>query len=131
MIPSAVRSKLYIDHIVLTISNLEKTKAFYSKILGDPDYQTEHSIVYFISDTKLFLGLPNGTLPEGDKFDPNRIGLEHLAIGVSTLDDLKEIDRTLEETFIENSGIHIDKHSQKEKIWLDDPDGIRLEFFIR
>jgi glyoxylase I family protein len=30
-----------------------------------------------------------------------------------------------------HSGINIDSHSQREKIWLNDPDGIRLEFFLR
>jgi len=131
MILAAIKSKLYVDHIVLTVSNIERTKDFYSKILGDPDYLDEHSIMYYLGETKLFLVLPYGILPKDDKFDPNRIGLEHLSIGVVTLDDLKEIERTLDKNSIKNSSIHIDKHSGKEKIWLDDPDGIRLEFFIR
>jgi hypothetical protein len=29
-----------------------------------------------------------------------------------------------------HSGIHIDSNSQREKIWLNDPDKIRIEFFI-
>lgn len=31
---------------------------------------------------------------------------------------------------IVHSGIHIDSHSKREKIWLNDPDKIRIEFFI-
>ncbi|MBL4653121.1 MAG: VOC family protein [Flavobacteriales bacterium] len=131
MISTDIKSKLYIDHIVLTVSNIERTKSFYSKILGDPDHQGENSIMYHVGGTKLFLVLPYGTLPKDDMFDANRIGLEHLAIGVRTLNDLKEIETTLDKNSIKNSGIHIDKHSDKEKIWLDDSDGIRLEFFIR
>jgi len=131
MIPTPIKSKLYIDHIVLTVSNIEKTKDFYAKILGEPNYQGKDSIMYHIGETKLFLALPYGMLPQNDEFDPNRIGLEHFAIGVQTIDDLKEIESILTKASIKNSGIHIDKHSKKEKIWLDDPDGIRIEFFIR
>jgi len=31
----------------------------------------------------------------------------------------------------ENSGIILDKYKQREYIWLDDPDGIRQEFYLR
>jgi len=54
-----------------------------------------------------------------------------LAFGVQTAEQLQQIQTTLDDSSIKNSGIHIDKHSSKEKIWLDDPDGIRLEFYIR
>ncbi|PCH66731.1 MAG: hypothetical protein COC01_07400 [Bacteroidetes bacterium] len=131
MIPNGIKSELYIDHIVLTVSNIERTRDFYIKIFGDTVHYDKHSIMYYVGETKLFLVLPCGTLPKDDKFDPNRIGLEHFAFGVLTLSDLKEIETTLDKNSIKNSGIHIDKHSDKEKIWLDDPDGIRLEFFIR
>lgn len=87
--------------------------------------------MYHIGETKLFFVLPYGSLAKDDKFNPNRIGLEHFAIGIRSLEDLKEISEQLEKNEIKNSGIHIDKHSGKEKIWLNDPDGIRVEFFIR
>ena len=75
--------------------------------------------------------MPYAKLPKGDKFNPNRIGLEHIAIGVSELSILRKIENILNYVRIKHSGIHIDKHSKKEKIWLNDPDGIRVEFFIR
>jgi len=131
MIHSDIKSQLYIDHIVLTVSDIIRTKNFYSKIFGSPDHQDEYSIMYSVGETRLFFALSYGELQRGDKFSPNRIGLEHLAIGVRTLDDLKEIESALNKNDTKNSGIHIDKHSNKEKIWLNDPDGIRIEFYIR
>ncbi len=131
MIPAGIRKKLYVDHIVLTISDLNRTKSFYSKIFGKADREDDDAILYYIGETKLFFGLPYGVMPKDDKFNADRIGLEHLAIGVRTLEDLREIERTLNSHEIRNSQIHIDKHSGKEKIWFNDPDGIRLEFFIR
>lgn len=131
MFSAKLKQKLYFDHIVLTVGNIIRTTEFYSKILGDPDYKDKSSIMYHIGLSKLFFTLPDNTLLTNDKFDANRIGLEHIAIGIQTLDDLMEIGKTLERYSIKNSGIHIDKHSSMEKIWLDDPDGIRLEFYIR
>lgn len=131
MISADIKRKLYIDHIVITIGDIKRTKKFYSKILGDPDYSNQSSIMYHIGQTKLFFALPYVISPVNNIFDANRIGLEHFALGIQTLDDLKEIKKILDKNFIKNSGIHIDKHSGKEKIWLDDPDGIRLEFYIR
>lgn len=122
---------LFIEHIVLVVKNLKRSKEFYSKIFGNPEYSDEYSFMFRIGETKLFLCLPYGKLPKNDRFNPNRIGLEHLAFGVRSLRKLKEIEQHLDKQKIKHSGIHIDKHSKKEKIWLDDPDGIRLEFFLR
>jgi len=129
MIPLQLAQKLFIDHIVLVISNIRRTKEFYSNVFGEPSYQDEASAMYQIGPTRLFLTLPHGTLPTADTFSPNRIGLEHFAIAIETIDDLKEIEKILNAGSIKHSGIHIDSHSHKEKIWLDDPDKIRIEFF--
>lgn len=131
MIGAYIKEKLYIDHIVLTITDIGRTLDFYSKIMGKPDYKNDFSIMYEMGRTKLFFSLPYDELPPGDKFNANRIGLEHLAIGIQTLDDLKEIEKCLDQNLIKHSGIHTDKDSLREKIWLDDPDKIRLEFYIR
>ena len=86
-----------------------------------------------IAIRKIFFVLPYNTefTKRGDRFNPSRVGLEHLAFGVSSLNELKKINQLLTDNSITHSGIHIDKHSQKEKIWLNDPDGIRIEFFLR
>lgn len=131
MIEPTNTQKLYIDHIVLTVSDIANTTEFYENVLGTPELKGKHSIMYSIGSTQLFFCLPYGQLPKGDKFSANRIGLEHLAIGVENLHDLHDIEKKLNRSAIKHSGVHIDKHSKKEKIWLDDPDGIRIEFYIR
>jgi glyoxylase I family protein len=123
-------SRLFIDHLVLVVTDIGRTREFYSKIFGDPAYQNERSLVYSIGRTRLFLVLPHGELPAGDVFTPNRIGLEHFAIGIGSVEDLREVGRVLDAGAIVHSGIHIDSHSKREKIWLNDPDKIRIEFFI-
>ena len=124
---------LTIDHLVLTVSNIERTKEFYTKIFGKAEFTDEDSIMYIINNTKLFFVLPYNTefIERGDRFNPSRVGLEHLAFGVSSLDELIKINQLLTDSSITHSGIHIDNHSNSEKIWLNDPDGIRVEFFLR
>jgi len=128
MIPTSLASRLYIDHLVLTIQDIQRTSTFYSKIFGEPAYLGETSVMYNVGPTRLFLNVSRGALPN-DRFDPKRIGLEHFAIAIANVEDLKEIEKALNKGSITHSGIHIDSHSGKEKIWLDDPDKIRIEFF--
>ena len=131
MLPTSITTRLFIDHLVLTIQDINRSATFYSAIFGEPAYRNEAEVMYHIGPTRLFLMLPHGEPLPNDRFDPKRIGLEHFAIGITSLEDLKEIEKVLDKASITHSGIHIDKHSGKEKIWLDDPDKIRVEFFIR
>jgi len=120
----------FIDHIVLTTSNVKRAERFYSSFLGKPLSQDKYSVCYKIGETKLFIALPYHPR-KSDKFNANRIGLEHLAFGVRTLAELKQFDKKLTNANIKHSEIKIDKYGKKPYIWLDDPDGIRLEFYIR
>jgi catechol-2,3-dioxygenase len=131
MLPTSITTSLFIDHLVLTIQDIRRSAAFYSTIFGEPAFRNEGSVMYDVGPTRLFLTLPHGTPLPNDRFDPKRIGLEHFAIGIASVEDLKEIEKVLNKGSITHSGIHIDSHSGKEKIWLDDPDKIRVEFFIR
>jgi glyoxylase I family protein len=130
MLPTSTTARLFIDHIVLTIGDINRSAEFYSKIFGEPAYRNEGSVMYMIGPTRLFLILPRVPALPNDTFNPKRIGLEHFAIGITTIEDLKEIEKALDKGSIKHSGIHIDNHSGKEKIWLDDPDKIRVEFFM-
>ena len=120
----------FVDHIVLMVSNVKKSKEFYSKFLGREIQENKESVAFQVGDTKLFLGLPYKWI-KNNKFDKNRIGLNHLAFGVRTLEELKKFEKILNDSKIKNSGIQIDKYGKKEFIWFNDPDGIRLEFYLR
>ncbi len=117
---------LHIDHIVLIVKDIERTTHFYSSFLGDPLEISNDQVAYQIGDTKLFFGLPYSGYSHYDK---DGIGLNHLAFGVHTLDELKECETLLSTKGIKNSDITIDPFGNKEFIWFDDPDGYRLEFY--
>jgi glyoxylase I family protein len=64
-------------------------------------------------------------------YDNGTIGLNHFALGVRTLEELEKIESQLDAAGIAHSGIQLDPYGSKEFIWMDDPDGLRLEFYLR
>ncbi len=118
----------FIDHIVLIIKNVQETEKFYTNFLGKPEHIGEDSVSYKIGETKIFFGLP---YKEWATFDKDMTGLNHLAFGVRSTEELKEFENALNQANIKNSGIQIDKYGNKEFIWFDDPNGYRLEFYNR
>jgi catechol-2,3-dioxygenase len=120
---------LYIDHLVYRVHNLATTETFYRAIFGDPLFQNQDAVMYQAGDTKLFFT----TSPRSDSepYDKEQPGLNHLAFGVREPRQLREILAHLDNAKLKHSGIQIDSHGNKEYIWLNDPNGFRLEFYCR
>ena len=85
--------------------------------------------MYRMGDTRLFFT----TSLEGlaGTYDKETIGLNHIAFGVRSLTELQTIQTQLNSARITHSGIQLDQYGLKEFIWLDDPDGLRIEFYLR
>jgi len=130
MISKTLKNSIGIHHIVFTVVDILETEKFYSKIFGAPDRVDGAKIVYTVGLTLLIFMQKSTPNPVIKKFDPTVIGLEHFAIGLKNLDELQQVGEVLTENQILNSGIHIDSHSKREKIWLNDPSNIRVEFFL-
>ncbi|MSU45356.1 MAG: hypothetical protein EXS47_01875 [Candidatus Zambryskibacteria bacterium] len=99
----------FLDHIVIIVKDLKKTKDFYSHFLGEPKEKYDDSISYQIGDTKIFFGLPYGEWQDTDK---DKSGLNHLALGVRTLEELNQFEKLLNDSGIKNSGITVEKDSK-------------------
>lgn len=117
-----------IDHIVISVKDLKRSTDFYSVFLGEA-LISELDASWKIGNTKLFLTSP---YREGAKdFDKHNIGLNHFAFRVGSLDELQSYEKKLDDAKIVHSGVKVDPYGGKEFIWFDDPDQIRLEFYIR
>lgn len=121
---------MFVDHLVFIVKDVDRTEAFYTKILGEPIRKDYDSVVYRVGDTKLFFRLPHDNKPYG-VYDKDACGLNHIAFGVEDMQELEQRRELLDKAAIRHSGIRRDEKSGKDYIWLDDPDGLRVEFYLR
>ena len=85
--------------------------------------------MYTVGDTRLFFTCSDQSRQES--YEKENVGLNHIAFGVRTLGELQVIQTELNSIGISHSGIRLDQYGLREFIWLDDPDGIRIEFYLR
>ncbi|HXW93074.1 MAG TPA: VOC family protein [Terriglobales bacterium] len=119
----------FVDHLVWRVRDLSLTERFYAALLGAPDHRASDSIMYQVGDTRLFFTRCHEQTAA--TYDKERVGLNHFALGVRTLGELTRIQTQLDTAGIAHSGIKIDSYGGKQFVWMDDPDGLRVEFYLR
>ncbi len=120
-----------LDHIALRVTNLTRSKAFYTETLGF-EVAVDIPTLVLVTGYGIQLGMrgDEAQTAQGDRFDPYRVGLDHLALAVpdrSALDRLKE---TLDAAGVRHNGIQENSLSHAPYISFYDPDGIAWEFYI-
>lgn len=118
----------FVDHLVFRVADIGRTERFYTALLGPP-LKEEDYVMYMAGDTRLFFARSAESLQE--PYDKEKIGLNHIAFGVRTLEELRTIQAQLDVCGISHSGIKLWQEGPTQFIWLDDPDGIRIEFWLR
>jgi glyoxylase I family protein len=118
----------FVDHLVFRVAEIERTERFYSALLGQP-LKEEDYLMYMAGDTRLFF--TSSAASRQGTYDKEKIGLNHIAFGVRTLKELQTIQAQLNSSGIVHSGIKLWQDGVTEYIWLDDPDGMRIEFWLR
>jgi catechol 2,3-dioxygenase-like lactoylglutathione lyase family enzyme len=113
------------------VTDLQRAKRFYTESLGFA-LAGEGERHCFVTVGGAFFALLAGTdqTPPNDRFDPFRVGLDHLALSVaaSALPELKE---RLDAANVPNNGIEHDERSGADSITFYDPDGTAWEFYAR
>jgi glyoxylase I family protein len=118
----------FVDHLVFRVAEIERTERFYSALLGPP-LKAEGYVMYMAGDTRLFF--TRSVESRQEKYEKEKIGLNHIAFGVRTLQELQTIQAQLDSSGISHSRIKLWQDGLTEYIWLDDPDGMRVEFWLR
>ena len=121
-----------LHHIAIICSDYEKSKHFYTEILGfkivqeiyrqeRQSYKLDLSLngIYLI---ELF-SFPN---PPGRPSKPEATGLRHLAFGVENIDNCIDI---LNEKNVETEPIRIDEFTNKKFTFFSDPDNLPIELY--
>jgi glyoxylase I family protein len=120
-----------ITHVAVTVTDLGASEAWYTEVLGvkpvlDEDTGPFRHVVYLVGNTLLGLhGFPD--LVSTEPFNERRPGLDHIAFGVASRDELAEWADRLDELGVAHGGI-VDA-SYGHGLSFRDPDNIALELF--
>ena len=117
----------FVDHLVFRVSDIDRTSSFYSALLGEP-YRTNDYAMWSVGNTLLFFTKATG---HPHPYDKEKVGLNHIALGVRSIDELRTAESQLSAASIAHSGIKLWQDGVTPYIWLDDPDGIRVEYWLR
>ena len=120
-----------IAHVAVTVSDLERSKEWYARVLGwDPIMQGEGDGVRFSVGTiagPSLLGLRQYDDSSGADFDPLRVGLDHLAFDGGTADNLRKWEQRFEEFGLSYTPTQETPYGHV--LNFKDPDGIALEIY--
>ena len=129
-----------IHHLRLTVTDIQRSRQFYTSLLGfqvavespppgDPSEAEAFRILFggvVMIRGDLLMGL-RPMAPEGDRFDPDRVGLDHLSFGVASRGDLEQAVRLFDERGVPHGDITRLPSFGIDVLPFEDPDGIQLE----
>jgi catechol 2,3-dioxygenase-like lactoylglutathione lyase family enzyme len=117
-------------HYALTVSNLERSTAWYERLFESPPtgvMQGDNFRAALWSEP-MFAIHENERQREGDVFDEFRIGLDHIAFRCASREELESWPARLDALGIEHGEI-LDR-PYGSGLAFRDPDNIQLEFFL-
>jgi glyoxylase I family protein len=124
-----------LDHITLTVSDLERSRKFYSEILGftttDVNYDAGNIVLGFcfvVGGVSIWF-LKHEAMPARDIFSETRTGLDHLSFRATNDVELKAPADKLLAAGVNTKGMETFVSGNKY-IALRDPDNIQLEFWL-
>lgn len=119
-----------VHHQRLTVSDIERSVDFYTRVVGFRLLrQREAARVLGAGSILLVLAPPPHQATPGDRFDPNRIGLDHLCFSLPTWSDLAAMAEQLTAAGVAHSGVKdLGPEFGFGTLTFEDPDGIQLEF---
>jgi len=121
-----------IHHAAIICSDYERSKRFYTEVLGLPVVREVHRKER--NSYKLDLALPDGGQIELFSFPdppprpsyPEARGLRHLAFTVA---DVEDAVRRLSSRGVQVEPVRVDEHTGRRFTFFADPDGLPLELY--
>ena len=128
-------------HIRLTVTDVARSRAFYTEVFGfqvaldappedDPGGVVEDTLQggVVLTNAGVLIGLrPVDAAHAGDRFDPFRVGLDHLSFSVASRADLDTAVAVFEERGVEHGPIRELPLLGAAFLAAFDPDGIAVE----
>jgi glyoxylase I family protein len=119
-----------LSHLGLRVTNLARAKRFYVDTLGCQLVRETDGVV-LINAYGVLIGLQGADSysSSDDRFDPFRVGLDHLALVVKDASVLEDLKRELDAAGVRNHGVEVDPETHDTYISFYDPDGIAWELY--
>jgi len=129
-----------IHHLRLTVTDLARSREFYTELLGfqvavespppgDPAADEAFKILFggiVMIRGNLLMGL-RPMAPASDRFDPDRVGLDHLSFGVASRAELDQAAALFDERGVPRGEITTLPSFGIDVLPFEDPDGMQLE----
>jgi len=127
-------------HVRLTVTDIARSRAFYDDLFAFPvaveapanaDEATRESLAFLYGGVIYHVGSSlfglRPVAPRTDRFDENRVGLDHLSFSVGSRAELEAAATVLDDRGISHGGIK--DIGSGFILEFRDPDGIALELF--
>ena len=120
-----------LSHLALRVTDLARVKRFYAETLGFPVVLEQGDLV-LVNAHGVLLGMRGGNpaTAQGDRFDPYRVGIDHLALAVADPAALDGLARQLDAAGVRHNGVEDDPTTGGRYISFYDPDGIAWELYF-
>jgi glyoxylase I family protein len=131
-------------HMRLTVTDVERSKKFYTELLGlqvaadgppPPGHEHHEELVdglqggVVLTNGAMLIGLrPTDAAHAGDRFDPFRVGLDHVSFALDTRGELDAKVAELDSLGIDHGPVRVLESFGLAFLAFFDPDGIALEF---
>jgi glyoxylase I family protein len=120
-----------VHHVALRVTDLARAKHFYTETLGFPVIAEVPGLVLFLAGgTPFGLRAPSEQTPAGDRFNPHRVGIDHIALACTEESELERVAAALAEAGVENTGAKLDEMLGKRYVAFKDPDRIAWELYM-
>lgn len=111
-------------HIHVAVEQLEGSIRFYSELFGaEPHLRRQDYAKWMVEDPRVNFAISSRGAPAG---------IEHLGIQVEDRDELAEVHERLNraEAPVFDEGKTVCCYAKSEKIWIEDPQGVKWETFL-
>jgi glyoxylase I family protein len=122
-----------LNHVVLTVSNTERSRAFYGDLFGFPitvmEKDPDQSFLFTCVGVQFYF-FPSHQPSPNDRFSEFRIGLDHLSFSAPSMEDLQEFADKLIAAGVDTKGVEQFGPTGNWYVAFRDPDNIQLEYWL-
>jgi glyoxylase I family protein len=119
-----------LSHIGLRVTDVARAKQFYVDTLGSQLVREIDGAVLINMYGMLFALYGDGSHSASrERFDPFRVGLDHIALAIEDPNILENLKQELDAAGVRNNGVEVDPETHDKYISFYDPDGIAWELY--